>query len=134
MHSTIEQEIMKLAMLCTPIQYKIDHKPFRVIAQNERPNLIQIGRQHKCQIEIEENIENFIPTIPKATTQDHISNNLTATAIKIIQGDLATQNVILIKSKRKKERFVVLFFRLILLLSVRHQWYFDMIFLKKRVN
>jgi diketogulonate reductase-like aldo/keto reductase len=88
---------MVLATLCTPIYFEIQEEAFCLIAHNECSKLINIGRQHKCQIEIEENITNHICKIPKATTQDHISNKLTAAAIKIHIDDLAEQKVTILR-------------------------------------
>ena len=92
-HDSIEQAIMNLATLCTPIQFEIKEDAFRVIARNECLNLVNIGRQHKCQIEIQNSTENLTCEIPKAAKQDHISSKLTAAAIKIEKEDLADQKV-----------------------------------------
>lgn len=100
-HNTIEQEILTLATLCTPIDFIIQEEAFRVIAHNEYPNLINIGRRYKCQIEIQENIEQLIRVIPEAAAQDHVSNQLTAAAIKIHQDDLANQKVIIARYNKK---------------------------------
>jgi hypothetical protein len=125
LHDTIERKIMEMATLCTPIHFEIKDEAFRVIAQNECPNLIKIGHQCKCQIEIQENTENHICEIPKATTQDQISNKLTATAIKIHQDDLAEQKVIILRFERKLYNYSFMnFFRSILLLFARHQCIF----------
>jgi hypothetical protein len=97
LHNTIEKQIMVLATICTPIYFEIQEEAFCLIAHNECSNLINIGRQHKCQIEIQENIINHICKIPKATTQDHISNKLTAAAIKIHKDDLAEQQVTILR-------------------------------------
>ena len=92
---------MALATLCTPIHLEIQEEAFRVIAHDECSNLIKIGHQYKCQIEIQENTKNHICEIPKATTQDHVSNKLTAAAIKIHKDDLAEQKVTILRFERK---------------------------------
>lgn len=93
LHDTLEQKIMAMVALCAPIHFQISDEAFCVIAHDECPNLIKIGREHKCQIEIQEETTDHIMEIPKATIQDHISNELTAAAIKICEDDLAEQKV-----------------------------------------
>lgn len=90
---------MAMATLCPPIQFIIQDEGFRPVAHDERTNLINIGRQYKCQIEIEERSEKTCK-IPKATAQDHISSKLTAAAIKIDKNDLAAQGVLRTKFER----------------------------------
>jgi diketogulonate reductase-like aldo/keto reductase len=96
LHNTIEQQIMVWATLCVPIHFEIQEEAFRPIAHSECSKLVKIGRQYKCQIEIQETVTNHICTISKAATQDHISNKLTAAAIKIHQDDLAEQKVLIL--------------------------------------
>jgi hypothetical protein len=93
LHDIIEEKIMAMSILCAPIHFQISDEAFRVVGHNECPNLIKIGREHKCQIEIQEESTDHIMEIPKATIQDHISNELTAAAIDIREGDLAEQKV-----------------------------------------
>ncbi|CAF3851388.1 unnamed protein product [Rotaria sordida] len=95
-HDRIEKEIMALASLCTPINFEVQEEAFGLIAQNECTNLENIGRQNKCQIEIQKETTNKIYEIPKALTQDHLSNKLTAAAITIQKNDLAEQKVDLV--------------------------------------
>jgi len=97
LHDTLEQKIMAMTIICAPIHFQIEDEAFRVIAHDECPNLIKIGREHKCQIEIQEETKNHVIEIPKATTQDHVSNKLTAAAINIHQGDLAEQKVTILR-------------------------------------
>jgi hypothetical protein len=101
LHDTIEQAIMVFAILCTPIHFEIQEEAFRVIAHDECHNLINIGRQYKCQIEIQEDTKNHICEIPKAATQDRVSNKLTAAVIKIHKDDLALQRVTRLRYQRK---------------------------------
>ncbi|CAF1359679.1 unnamed protein product [Adineta steineri] len=96
LQNTIEKQIINLATLCTPIDFEIQEESFRPIAQNECSNLINIGRQYKCHIEIQENVINYTCKILKAISQDHVSDALTAAAIKIHQDDLAEQKVDLV--------------------------------------
>ena len=100
LHDTIEKRIMAMATPCTPIDFKIQDEVFGMIAHNECSHLIQIGRQNKCQIEIQEATINHISEIPKANTQDQVSNKLTAAAIEIHKDDLAEQKVIILTSER----------------------------------
>ena len=93
LHETIERQIMAMATLCAPLQFEISDEAFSIIAHDECPNLIKIGREHKCQIEIQEETTNHIMKVPKAMRTDHVSNELTAAAIKIHKGDLAEQKV-----------------------------------------
>ncbi|CAF0990647.1 unnamed protein product [Rotaria sordida] len=95
-HDRIESEIITLAALCTPIDFEIQEEAFGLIAHNECINLKNIGRQYKCQIDIQMKTTNKICEIPKALPQDHISNKLTAAAIKIYKNDLVKQKVDLI--------------------------------------
>ncbi|CAF2651673.1 unnamed protein product [Rotaria sp. Silwood2] len=95
-HDRIEKEIMALTSLCMPINFEIQEEAFGVIAHNECTNLKNIGRQYKCQIEIEKKPTSKIYEIPKTLAQDHISNKLTAAAIRILKGDLAEQKVDLV--------------------------------------
>jgi len=101
LHDTIEQAIMPLATLCTPIHFEIQEEAFHVVAHDECPNLIKIGREYKCQIEVQEDTKNHICEIPKATTQDRVSNKLTAAVIKIHKDDLASQRVTKLRFQRK---------------------------------
>ncbi|CAF0757202.1 unnamed protein product [Rotaria sp. Silwood1] len=95
-HDRIESEIMALASLCTSIDYEIQEEAFGLKAHNECESLKNIGHQCKCQIEIEIETTNKICEIPKALTQDHMSNKLTAAAIEIHKNDLAEQKVDLV--------------------------------------
>ncbi|CAF3880404.1 unnamed protein product [Rotaria sp. Silwood1] len=95
-HEKIEQEIMTLATLCSPIDMKIEEQAFSTIAHDGCYNLINIARQHKCLIEIQESNTNYICKIPKASKHDHISNELSAAVIEIHQNDLADQRVDLV--------------------------------------
>ncbi len=54
LHETIAKQIMAISTLCPPIQLPISDEAFCVIAHNECPNIIKIGREYKCQIEIQE--------------------------------------------------------------------------------
>jgi hypothetical protein len=124
-----------LATLCAPIHFEIREDAFRAIAHNECSNLINIGRRYKCQIEIQKNTETLICEIPKATTQDHVSNQLTAAAIKIHKDDLAEQKVIIRRLKRELYNYSFInLFRSILLLFPRHRCIFVMVFLIKLVH
>ncbi|CAF4338578.1 unnamed protein product [Rotaria magnacalcarata] len=95
-HNKIEEEIMALASLSTPISFEIPEEAFGLIAHKEYTTLQNIGHQYKCQIEIEKEIRNKIVEIPKAAAQDHVSNKLTAAAIRILTSDLAEQKVDLV--------------------------------------
>ncbi|CAF1684845.1 unnamed protein product [Rotaria sp. Silwood1] len=95
-HEKIEQEIMTLDTLCSPIDMKIEEQAFSTIAHDECYNIINIARQHKCLVEIQESNTNYICKIPKATKHDHISNELSAAVIEIHQNDLADQRVDLV--------------------------------------
>ncbi|CAF1230748.1 unnamed protein product [Adineta ricciae] len=94
--STIERQIKELATFCPPSSFTVEEEAFRPIAHNECPNLIKIGRRYKCHVEIEEFLTKHICEIPRSTAEDHVSNKLTAAAIKIEQGDLADQKVDLV--------------------------------------
>ncbi|UJR25097.1 hypothetical protein I4U23_006458 [Adineta vaga] len=94
--NTIKKQIIELAALCPPIHFIIEEEAFRPIAHKECSNLIDIGRQYKCHIDIEEHTVDHVCEIPRATVKDHVSNKLTAAAIDIKQGDLAEQNVDLV--------------------------------------
>ena len=76
------------------MDFEILEEYFGLIAHNECDNLKTIGRQYKCQIEIQSETKNKIYDIPKALVQDHISNKLTASAIEIHKNDLAEQEVL----------------------------------------
>ena len=91
--STIEEQIKKLATFCPPSSFIVEEEAFRPMAHSECSNLINIGRRYKCQVEIEEFSAKHICEIPRSTAEDHVSNKLTAAAIKIEQGDLADQKV-----------------------------------------
>jgi hypothetical protein len=135
LHDKIEQAIMVLATLCTPIHFEIQEEAFRVIAHDECPNLINIGRQYKCQVEIQEDTKYHICEIPKATAQDHVSNKLTATAIKIHKDDLAVQRVTILKFEEELYNYSFInLLRSILLLYVQHRCFFVKVFLKKLVQ
>ncbi|CAF4464247.1 unnamed protein product [Rotaria socialis] len=95
-HDIIEKKIYVLASLCKPMDFEILEEDFGLIAHNECDNLKTIGRQYKCQIEIQSETKNKIYDIPTALVQDHISNKLTASAIEIHKNDLAEQEVDLV--------------------------------------
>ncbi|CAF3357209.1 unnamed protein product [Rotaria socialis] len=95
LHDRIEEEIMSLARLCTPISYEIQEKAFGLIALSEDANLKNIARQYKSQIKIHGETTSDTYKIPKALAQD-VSNKLTAAAITIYQSDLAEAKVDLV--------------------------------------
>ncbi|CAF1094066.1 unnamed protein product [Rotaria sordida] len=95
LHNRIEEEIMSLATLCTPINYEIQEEAFSLIALNEYTNLKNIAHQYRSQIEIHEETINKTYKIPKALTQD-VSNKLTAAAITVHKRNLVEEKVDLV--------------------------------------
>ncbi|CAF1357967.1 unnamed protein product [Rotaria magnacalcarata] len=91
----IEEEIMSLSRLCTPINYEIQEEAFSLIAVSEYANLKNIARQYKSQIKIHGETTSNTYKIPKALAQD-VSNKLTAAAITIHKNDLAEAKVDLV--------------------------------------
>ena len=103
LHDTLERKIMEMATLCPPVPFEVQEEAFQTIAHDKHSDLKQIGRQHKCQIKIQDDTKISSCEIPKATTQDHVSNKLTAAAITIHQDDLAEQKVMKLRFERDSD-------------------------------
>lgn len=93
LHDILEKKIIEMATLCSPMYVDIQQEAFHSFAHDECPKLIEIGQQHKCQIDIQQNTKDYLCEIPKAAAKDHISDQLTASAITIHKDDLAEEKV-----------------------------------------
>ena len=98
----ILQQINQWATLVNPREYLIDDVRFQYQADEQHAELMKIALKNRCCLEINEITKSLEVQIPKAFVQDHISSNLTASAIQVIEGDLCDQQV------RMKNCFLVM--------------------------
>ena len=89
----LEQQIRTLATLCAPLAFEIEDGAYRLTTHEHPSKLVNIARQHQCYLEIQTRVESRICQIPKAATEDHVSNTLTAAAIDVRLEDLSEQKV-----------------------------------------
>lgn len=88
-HRQIEQKIQELATLVDPTSYFIGNEIFQLIAADHLHHLSKMAIEEKCLVEMNETVEEVEMEVARADKQEHISGRLVASAIKVVEEDLA---------------------------------------------